>query len=149
MRAWRSQAPAGNRRRHPEDDHQAALFDWAEKSLGRYPELIGLMHVPNGGKRDALEAARFKKQGVRPGYPDLVLDVARGSFHGLRIELKATREDLGRKPQVSAEQRKWLQRLELAGYRAVVCEGWEAARDEIVAYLALPSFGCEVQYATP
>lgn len=139
-------ARAGNRPRHAEDDHQAALFDWAEKSLGLHPELIGLMHVPNGGRRNAREGARLKQQGVRAGYPDLVLDVARAGYHGLRIELKATRADLGRKPQVSPAQRDWLERLTEHGYRAVVCEGWESARDEILQYL---SFEREVKHDEP
>lgn len=133
-RSFRHKAKPG----HAEDDHQAALFDWAELSLGIYPELIGLMHVPNGGRRGKLEAARLKRQGVRAGYPDLVLDVARGGHHGLRIELKATRADLGRKPRVTPEQQGWLVRLNGQGYHAVVCEGWESARDEIMRYLALP-----------
>lgn len=131
---------AVKRPRHPEDAHQTALFDWAERVRGRYPELINLMHVPNGGRRGKLEAVRLKRQGVRPGYPDIALDVARGAYHGLRIELKATRADLGRKPQVSPEQRDWLARLEAQGYRAVVCEGWEAASAEIESYLARGRF---------
>lgn len=124
--------------RHYEDAHQAALFDWAAFSAALHPELAGLAHVPNGGRRGKLEASRLKRQGVRAGYPDILLDVARGPHHGLRIELKATKRELGRNPEVSKEQRVWLARLNANGFRAVVCEGWEAARDEIVSYLALP-----------
>lgn len=129
-------------RHHPEDRHQAALFDWCKLAVAAHPDLAMLMHVPNGGKRNAREAGRLKRQGVRAGYPDLVLDVARGGYHGLRIELKATRAELGRKPEVSPLQRQWLDRLNLQGYRALVCEGWEQARDEILGYLALavPAF---------
>lgn len=136
----RTRPALGTSQRHPEDAHQAALFDWAEKAMGAHPELIALMHVPNGGKRGRLEAARLKRQGVRAGYPDIALDVARGRYHGLRIELKATAEDLGRKPRPSPEQREWLARLNNNGFRAVVCEGWIAARDELLSYLALPPF---------
>lgn len=125
------------RRQHPEDNHQGALFDWCRLAAASQPELDLLMHVPNGGRRNAREAGRMKRQGVRAGYPDLVLDVARGGYHGLRIELKATREELGRKPEVSPSQRLWLDKLSQQGYRAVVCEGWVQARDEILGYLAL------------
>ncbi|HHA2772087.1 TPA: VRR-NUC domain-containing protein [Stenotrophomonas maltophilia] len=128
---------AGTRPRHPEDAHQKALFDWVAAASAQLPDLQYLMHVPNGGRRGKLEAVRLKAQGVRAGYPDLVLDVARGGYHGLRIELKATRADLGRKPEVSAVQRSWLTRLQQQGYRAVVCEGWLAAREELLFYLAL------------
>ncbi|HDS1304210.1 TPA: VRR-NUC domain-containing protein [Stenotrophomonas maltophilia] len=113
------------------------MFDWVAAASAQLPDLQYLMHVPNGGRRGKLEAARLKAQGVRAGYPDLVLDVARGEYHGLRIELKATRTDLGRKPEVSAAQRSWLTRLQQQGYRAVVCEGWLAAREELLFYLAL------------
>lgn len=132
-----SRALPAKSRQHPEDRHQAALFDWCRLAAAAQPELGLLMHVPNGGKRNAREAGRMKRQGVRAGYPDLVLDVARGGYHGLRIELKATREELGRKPEVSPSQRWWLDQLNHQGYRAVVCEGWGQARDEILGYLAL------------
>lgn len=79
----------------------------------------------------------MKRAGVRPGYPDLLLDVARGGYHGLRIELKAPRAELGRAPKLSPEQSAWIEWLRKQNYRAVVCEGWEAARDEIVAYFCL------------
>lgn len=133
----RGRVGAGTRPRHPEDAHQATLMEWAGLAAGSMPDLAYLVHVPNGGKRGMLEAARLKKQGVKAGYPDLLLDVARGGYHGLRIELKATRAELGRTPQVQPSQRAWIERLAGQGYRAVVCEGWEAARDELLFYLAL------------
>src|SRR5437870_1942292 len=63
---------------------QSALIRWADDPMTRveYPELVGLMHVPNGGKRTKAVAAKLKATGVRAGYPDLVLDVARGLYHG-------------------------------------------------------------------
>lgn len=127
---------AGLRPRHPEDAHQAALLAWAHVATGMHPDLAFLVHVPNGGKRGKLEACRLKRQGVKRGYPDLLLDVARGGYHGLRIELKATRGDLGRAPVVSPEQSAWIRRLREQGYCALVCEGWEAARDALLIYLA-------------
>lgn len=138
-------------KRHIEDTHQAALFDWAAVSLQLHPELQGLMHVPNGGRRGKIEAARLKRQGVKAGYPDIVLDVARGGFHGLRIELKAPRAELGRAPQVSREQRWWIDWLAEQGFRAVVCHGWEAARAEILDYLAqeAPFCASKVSHRTP
>lgn len=135
MRVTR-QAGAGFRPRHPEDAHQTALLQWADAAVGLHPDLAYLVHIPNGGKRGKLEASRLKGMGVRRGYPDLLLDVARGQYHGLRIELKATRTDLGRAPVVSPEQFGWIRRLQEQGYYAVVCEGWESARDVLLFYLA-------------
>lgn len=125
--------------RHIEDDHQAALFRWAKAAEGRHPDLCMLAAVPNGGKRNVREAARMKGQGTKAGYPDILLDTARGQYHGLRIELKAPRAQLGRKPTVTDEQRDWNIRLNQRGYLALICEGWEAARQEILNYLALPT----------
>lgn len=125
------------RRRHDEDNHQAAIFRWAKYSEALHPELKMLCHMPNGGKRTKIEAARLKAQGVKAGYPDILLDVPRGTHHGLRIELKAPKDDGRREGTTSPEQREWLANLNQYGYLAVICVGWEAARDVILNYLAL------------
>lgn len=96
---------------------------------GKYPELTMLFHIPNGGKRNAREAARFKRMGVKPGVPDLFLPVPRGRFHGLFIELKAS------KGKLSDYQKQWLQELESSGYAACVCFGFEEAQRDIIKYL--------------
>lgn len=131
------------RRRHDEDNHQAALIRWADWQTPQHPELAMLCHMPNGGKRDKVQAARLKAQGVKAGYPDLLLDVPRGTFHGLRIELKAPADDGRKAGTASPEQRKWLADLTAQGYRAVICVGWEAARDEILSYLNRGAFHVE------
>lgn len=120
-----------------EDRHQAALFDWISKVHVKYPHLLKLYHVPNGGARNALEGKRLKAQGVRAGQLDLNLDVGRGGWFGLRIELKATREELGKAPPVDPKQRKIIAELREDGYYACVCEGWDAARSVLVWYCNL------------
>lgn len=112
-----------------EAQEQIALIQWARLQSGKYPELALLYHIPNGGSRHPAEAARLKQQGVKAGVPDLCLPVARGGYNGLYIELKAGRN----KPTPS--QKEWLGWLNQQGYRAVVCWGWQAAKDEIMAYL--------------
>ena len=82
-------------------------------------------------KEGKAEAARFMAQGVKPGVPDIFLDVARGGYHGLRIELK--RNDGKSKP--TTDQRRWLNDLAEQGYMARVCRGWLDAASVIVAYL--------------
>lgn len=42
-------------------------------------------HVPNGGKRNQSEAAKFKRLGVVPGIPDLLL-LADGKLYALEIK---------------------------------------------------------------
>ncbi|MBD5128452.1 MAG: VRR-NUC domain-containing protein [Ruminococcaceae bacterium] len=114
---------------HIEDTEQIHLFDWAAMQSGKYPELMSLFHIPNGGKRDAREAARFKRMGVKPGVPDLFLPVPRGGFHGLFIELKAP------KGKPTDNQAKWLSVLEARGYAACICFGFDEARRDIINYL--------------
>ena len=78
-------------------------WNWKARSFGY--ELWELFHVPNGGFRNAKEAVGLYAQGVRAGYPDLALDVARGGYIGLRIEMKVKG---GRE---SDDQKKWLRNL--------------------------------------
>lgn len=118
--------------RQLESSHQVALFHWAKLMERVYPELSRMFHVPNGGKRDRVTAARLKAEGVKAGVPDIVLPVPRGSYHGLWIELKS---DDG-KP--SKDQREWLEYLNAEGYCALLCYGWQTAREEIELYLKLP-----------
>lgn len=112
-----------------ESNEQIALFQWAAYSRGKYPELELLHHIPNGGKRDAKEAARFKREGVLAGVSDVFLPVARGKFHGLYLEMKA------KGGKLSDHQRWWIQQVTKQGYLAEVCFGWEEAKNVIVSYL--------------
>jgi hypothetical protein len=112
-----------------EHDEQAALFEWAEMMLPTWPELRLLHAIPNGGFRGKATAARLKAEGVKRGVPDLCLPVPRGGYHGLYIELKVGRNS------PSKEQAQWIGELNRAGYRALACWGWEAARDAICEYL--------------
>lgn len=108
---------------------QKALFQWASLLEGKYRELSLLHHIPNGGRRSALEGARLKSEGVKAGVPDICLPVARGEYHGLYIELKVGKN----KP--SEKQQQWITRLREQGYDTVVCYGWEAAAEHILDYL--------------
>lgn len=111
---------------------QTYLFNWAAYKTCQYPELSLLFHVPNGGKRNYLEARALKRQGVKPGVPDLFLPVARGSHHGLFIELKVN------KNKTSENQNKWIKKLKDQHYFVAVCYGWEEAKDVIENYLSQP-----------
>jgi hypothetical protein len=113
-----------------ESQEQQALFHWARLQEGAFPELGLLVHVPNGGLRNMPEAVRFKAEGVRKGFPDLLLPVARGGYHSLAIELKRRKHS-----RISPEQKRWIDSLNGQGYLAVVCYGWEEAEKTITGYL--------------
>ena len=113
-----------------EAKEQRALFEWAAIMESQYPELHFMYHVPNGGRRNAREAALLKAEGVRAGVPDIVLPAARGCFHGLYIELK--RQKSG---SLSQDQKDYLGFLQKQGYCAVMCRGWKQAASTILMYL--------------
>lgn len=59
-----------------EAEEQIALFEWARLQTGRFPELALLYHVPNGGSRNKIEAARLRAQGGR--ISDNIATISRG-----------------------------------------------------------------------
>ena len=115
-----------------EAQHQALLIKWTQLPQVRekYPELKLLHHIPNGGKRDSIEAKHLKIQGVKSGVPDLCLPVARKNYHGLYIELKT---ETGRP---SDNQKWWIEQLNGQRYKAVICHGWEEAKQCLINYLS-------------
>lgn len=115
-----------------EDQEQMTLMSWAHRvkyGSGRLSDY--LFHIPNGGSRNILEAAKFKKLGVKDGVPDLQLIVPNGEIHGLWIELKS------KKGKLQPSQRLMIQRLEEQGYMCKVCFGADEAIDEIKKYLMI------------
>ena len=113
-----------------ESQEQVTLFAWAKLMEPSIPELKLMLHVPNGGWRDKRTAEKLKKEGVRPGFPDIFLPVPRRGHHGLLVELKRVKGG-----SVSAEQKKWLEALNSQGYLAVVAKGYEEAKKVILEYL--------------
>lgn len=76
-----------------------------------------------------MTGARLKAMGVRRGFPDLTLWLPRGGLHGLAVELKAA------KGKPTTEQLAWLDHMAGIGWMAVVCIGFDAARETIDSYL--------------
>ena len=96
----------------------------------RYPELELLHAIPNGGRRDPIEAKHLKEQGVKAGVPDMFLPVAKSGYHGLYIEMKRRYGGV-----VSEDQKRWLGKLRIQRYKVEVCKGYMEAADLIEAYL--------------
>jgi hypothetical protein len=127
-----AQGPVCGRKAKPnqrEHDEQTKLFGMAEQARAAYPELALLNGSLNGVRLTIGQAKKAKAAGMRRGYPDLFLPVARGNYHGLYIELKA------KGGRVQPEQKEWLQALREQGYYCSVCYGAMEAWDEIVNYL--------------
>lgn len=113
-----------------EEEEQETLFMWAESKTGKFPELELLYHITNEGKRNPITGARLRAQGLKKGFPDICLPVARGGKHALYIEMKRTEGG-----KVGAEQEKWLRALAAEGNAAYVCFGWIEAAEVIEDYL--------------
>lgn len=86
------------------------------------PELYELMAaVPNGGYRTPKAAGERKAEGQKKGYPDIVVDLPAGVYHGARIEMKAEGG------AASAEQKERLRLLSERGYYCALCVGADEA----------------------
>lgn len=140
-------------RQHPSSPHLAALgqlrnqpqryqqqmeyFDqiivllWLERYR---PDLYQLCYaIPNGGMRSGSVAGQMKASGQKSGYPDLGLDLARGRYHGLRLELKRS-DGQGKQTPI---QKQWQQQLQQAGYCYALCHGYAPCISAITAYADL------------
>lgn len=119
-----------------EHQDQSILFRWAALVTTYYPDLEWLYAIPNFsgrmGKATIIHSAKLNKEGRKKGYPDIGLDVARGGYHGLRIELKRVQGG-----KVQPEQEAWHTRLLAEGYQVVVARGWEEAKDALISYIHL------------
>lgn len=85
--------------------------------------------IPNGGGRSKREAGRLKAEGVRAGVSDIFVSVARGSRHGLYIEMKSL---IG---VASREQKDWIAQSLAEGYAAAVTRGADEALRVWLAYV--------------
>lgn len=97
-----------------------------------------LFAIPNGGLRDMREAAKLKREGVRRGFPDLMLAYPKVCVYeagliqfcpGLVIEMKFGNGSL------SDYQHDFIEMLELIGYKVSVCYSFEEAKQAIEEYL--------------
>ena len=98
-----------------------------------------IFSIPNGfhvvgANPEAVAKAvnKLKKEGMSDGVPDLCIPVARGSYHGLYIEMKRRQGGT-----VSPEQKEWIKILTDEGYLAVVCHGAIDAENVFNRYIKL------------
>ena len=81
-------------------------------------------HVPNGGHRRKVVAASLRRQGVKPGVPDVLI------FAPILAAIELKRVSGG---SVSANQRKWLKALrDDAGFETYIARGADSAIDWLI-----------------
>lgn len=112
-----------------EDAEQRAFFQWCQYQEHTYYGITRAFHIPNGGKRDAVEAAHFKSLGVKAGVPDIFIPVPSGRWHGMFIEMKKRKGG-----RVSEAQMDMIRFLNGMGYYAVVAHGCAEAIEFVRKY---------------
>ena len=122
-----------------ESAHQKAVFAWAALNLDKYPMLAYMHAIPNGGRRDAITAARMKAEGVKSGVPDIFLPWPKVDsridnkesvgVHGLYIEMKI------KGGKISDNQKRFIDYLNNNNYKVVICYNWQSAIESIESYL--------------
>lgn len=97
----------------------------------QYCDLLGypVFHIANQRRCDPKTGAHLKRQGLRPGVPDLCIPRARGGFHALYIEMKDT------KGKLTSEQLEWIKLLRSEGMCAYCCYGADNAIALIEKYM--------------
>jgi len=110
-----------------ESSLQIAVVDWF---IWTYPELARLLvKIPNEGRRSWARGRQMKREGLQKDFPDLVLFIPRGIYHGMVMEVKK----LGEKPR--AGQAEYLKLLENHGYYATYFDTFEEGQASIIWYL--------------
>lgn len=120
-------APIKARRRSEmpsEDQEQILVIAWCQKHHVR------CHHSPNGGSRDFREAVKFKRMGVSPGFPDLVIPYARHGYHMLLVEMKRLKGGV-----LSDSQKDWRDFLIQEGYAWYEAKGHQECIKIIKDYL--------------
>lgn len=88
-----------------------------------------LFAVPNGGSRHKLEAANMKRQGVKRGVADVILQIPKKGYASLCLEFKTS---TGKQ---SDEQKEYQRQVEYAGSKYVIVRSVEQAIRVMRQYL--------------
>ncbi len=105
--------------KHEESKIQQVIISWCELNKQKYKDIEFIHHSPNGGFRNIREASRFKKEGVRAGFPDLFLAVPQKGFNGLFVEVKTS------KGKLSPNQKLWKEKSINNGYAFYIVRSLE------------------------
>ena len=110
-----------------EHQEQVMLITWFRMQYKQYK--YHLFSIPNGGSRHIVTATNLKAEGVLAGVSDLFLMIPKGEYHGMFIEMKA------KTGSVSDKQKEFMAAASSMNYLAVVCYGFDEAKNAITKYL--------------
>ena len=107
---------------------QSELFSKVSLFFPNLPDRL-LFAVPNGGSRHKIEAANMKRQGVKRGVADVILQIPKKGYASLCLEFKTS---TGKQ---SAEQKEYQRQVEMAGSKYVIVRSVEQAIQVMQQYL--------------
>lgn len=111
---------------------QCACIRWWDLQYSQIHFL--LFHIPNGGRRNVVEAAIFQRMGVRRGVCDLFLSIPAEGYHGMYIEIKFG------KGKETAEQVKFATKVRELSYHHAVCDSVEMFIQQVSIYMQKTPF---------
>lgn len=111
-----------------ESQEQVALIKWCDA----HRVAKHIFAIPNGSNKSMASAAKFKREGLRSGVPDLFLPEPRRGYHGLFIEMKRQKGGA-----TSQAQDDWLLYLASNRYCTMVARGADEAIERIEWYLKI------------
>lgn len=104
----------------------------------QYPKILWC-HIPNGFYGGMKQGMAMKRQGLRPGMPDVMIfepaweyfksHTESSHYYGLAVELKVN------KGRLQESQKIVLKQLEEAGWKTEVCYSFDEAKEIIDKYL--------------
>jgi hypothetical protein len=118
-----------------EHEIQSAFFDWAQRQIRLDDRYQWIFAVPNGGERHPAVAAKLRREGVKPGCPDVLIDYPVAGPGGVwcpgaRIEFKKP------KGRTTEHQDHWLVHYSKTGYAVAVAFDWQLAAKFTSDYFA-------------
>ena len=120
----------GKKRNSEEAHMQSEFFKLISVFFPHLPDKLAFA-VPNGGSRkNAIEGANFKRQGVKAGVSDIIVLIPKKGFASLCIEFKT------RVGKQSEEQKEFQKQAESCRNKYVVVRSASQAIEELRKYLS-------------
>lgn len=123
--------------RHTESRLQVSCVRWFRLQYPNYAS--NLFAIPNGGKRNSIEASIMKYEGVTAGVPDMFLAVLRADTSGSNIHLWPGMfiEMKTKDGRLSLSQKEMHNVLKAEGYLVKTCRSLDEFIDIVNDYINL------------
>ncbi|UTM60467.1 hypothetical protein L4174_023665 (plasmid) [Photobacterium sp. CCB-ST2H9] len=121
-------------RKNADREHFIQVCLFHRLSIEFPDEYFFVKAVPNGGQRNHSTAFKLQAEGVKPGAPDIDVEIPKSCFHGMKLEVKTESGTL------SEAQSERMEKLGALGYYVYEGRGFYDCWNAISNYLRLPDF---------